>query len=100
MLKEFRTKHKLTQKQFAEIIGVSRTVYQNWEYNKKLPSYTQSMAILKAMDKIEKVSIYKIASYKYKQTEKLTDNKYIKKRYKIIKIIALIILIFIFTFLY
>lgn len=38
MLKKFRLKNKLTQKKFADIIGIPRQTYQSYEYGTRHPS--------------------------------------------------------------
>ncbi len=39
LIKEYRKKNKITQKQFASIIHVSEPTVRTWEQNKSLPSY-------------------------------------------------------------
>lgn len=38
-LKFLRSEKNLTQKQFAEIVGVNERSYQNYEINKSTPNY-------------------------------------------------------------
>lgn len=38
-LKEVRNKHHYSQKQVAEGIGISETLYQKYEYGKTKPAY-------------------------------------------------------------
>lgn len=44
-LRRFRKKYKLTQKQAAEIAGVTERVFQSYEYGKVVPSVLVLIAL-------------------------------------------------------
>lgn len=91
-LRKFRKENNLTQKEFARIIGVPRSVYQRWESQTRLPSYTQSAALLNAIKKIIKEKDGKYTPLNLIEESNTLDE--FKKPKNIYKYILLIILIF------
>ena len=49
LLSEVRTEEKLTQKQVADIIGVSRTCYASWEQGTRQPNIEKLHALCKTL---------------------------------------------------
>lgn len=112
-LKKFRTENTLTQKEFAELIGIPRTTYQNYELKKATPPNSQLLKIERAVKKIEaeKTNIEEIIKRldgikQYQKNNEYINNqeevkpmklnyidKYPKKHKKIYLLIILIILI-------
>ena len=52
-LKAFRAKTKLSQRKLAEVLGIPRRTYENWESNINVPAQYMQESIL---EKIKKIS--------------------------------------------
>lgn len=96
-MKKFRTNRKLSQIQFAKIIGVPRTTYQSWESGRRTPSEKNRK---KLHQTIKTIQDSELAQNPYQKIEEYY-NKYQpapeRSRRKIRKLIFMIILIIIFA---
>ena len=97
MLRKFRTSRKMTQKQFADRIGVPRTTYQAWEYGTSKPTKENQESIDKT---IKLIKSYEIAEAYYSALSRYENKPSFFSKRKLLKLLVFVILVFILTVLY
>lgn len=97
MLKQFRTARKLSQQEFAEIIGVPRSTYDSWERGYRKPSAENSKLLSGA---IKRIQAYEVADAYYKALSRQEIKPRFSWKRKLLKLLVAFIITTIIVVLY
>lgn len=96
-IKKFRKTNNLTQKQFAEKVGVCQATVSAWEVNKAKPTKEHERNIKKAINMIE---TYKMANMYYDALSRVSTKPRFSWKRKLLKLLIVLLIVLILTVLY
>ena len=97
MLKQFRTSRKMTQKEFANYLGIPRTTYSSYERGYRKPSIERQRFIESAIKMIKTREM--AAAYYSALSREKSRPTFLSKR-KLLKLFVMFLIILILVVLY